>query len=154
VISVNDLDYLPSRARHTGKTGDVNGVRRSSTSSWWTAFHDDHHRKPQGTAGKTKGFGDAGKSFSLPLTQDRMLAFSRILYDKEVLIVYNESATTGDEEYIAVDSRLNAEGSVFRFCYGDTGKVHVLKNEDDSHHFVRLSLKPSQFVILTNQSPS
>ena len=91
-----------------------------------------------------------GKTFKLPVTNDCMLSFSRILYDEEMLIVYNDSLTNDDEEYIAVDRHLNPEGSVFRFCYGDTGKVHVLKNEDGSRHFVKLKLTAAQFVILSN----
>ena len=92
-----------------------------------------------------------GKTFSLPLSHDCMLAFSRILYDEEMLVVYNDSLSSSDEEYIVVDRHLNPEGAVFRFCYGGSGKVHVLKNEDGSRHFVRIMLKPSQFVILTNR---
>lgn len=94
-----------------------------------------------------------GKSFQLPVTHDCMLSFSRILYDEEMLIVYNDSLTNDDEEYIAVDRHLNPEGSVFRFFYGDEGKIHVLKNEDGSRHFVKLNLKPAQFVILSNRDP-
>ena len=92
-----------------------------------------------------------GKTFTLPVYQDSMLAFSRILYE-EMLFVYNDSLIYDDEEYIGVDRTLNPEGSVFRFCYGATGKVHVLKNEDGSHHFVKIKLKPTQFVILTNKT--
>lgn len=91
-----------------------------------------------------------GKNFQLPRHHDCMLAFSRILYDEEMVIVYNDSLTNEDKEYIGVDRHLNPEGSVFRFCYGDKGKVHVLKNEDGSRHFIKLTLKPGQFVILTN----
>jgi glycosidase len=93
-----------------------------------------------------------GKTFTLPLSQDCMLSFSRILYDEEMLIVYNDSVTNSDEEYIVVDRHLNPESSVFRFCYGDSGKVHVLKSEDGSRHFVRVNLRPCQFVILTNRA--
>jgi alpha-amylase len=92
-----------------------------------------------------------GKTFQLPVSNDCMLPFSRILYDEEMLVVYNSSLTNDDEEYIAVDRHLNPEGSVFRYCYGDKGKVHVLKNEDASRHFVKLKLKPAQFVILSNR---
>ncbi|MEO5603846.1 MAG: hypothetical protein ABIR06_23210 [Cyclobacteriaceae bacterium] len=92
-----------------------------------------------------------GKNFQLPGTPDCMLAFSRILYDEEMLIVYNDSLSSDDEEYIGVDRHLNPEGSVFRFCYGGTGKVHVLKNEDGIRHFIKLRLKPGQFVILSNK---
>ncbi|MFD1001083.1 alpha-amylase family glycosyl hydrolase [Ohtaekwangia kribbensis] len=93
-----------------------------------------------------------GKVFRLPLTPDCMLAFSRILYDEEMMIVYNSSLQHDDEEYIEVDSRLNPEGSVFRYSYGGQGKIHVLKNEDGSRHFIKLKLGPTQFVILTNQN--
>jgi len=92
-----------------------------------------------------------GKSFHLPIYHDCMLAFSRILYDEEMLIVYNASLTDEDEEYIGVDRNLNSEGSAFWFSYGASGKIHVLKNEDGSHHFIKLKLKPTQFVILTNK---
>jgi alpha-amylase len=98
-------------------------------------------------------FSQDGKSFHLPVYDDCLLSFSRILYDEEMLIAYNDSTTTEDEEYICVDRHLNPEGSVFRFCYGATGKIHVLKNEDGSRHFIKLKLQPTQFVILTNQSP-
>jgi alpha-amylase len=91
-----------------------------------------------------------GKLFCLPVDFDCMLAFSRILYDQEILIVYNDSTTNEDEEYICVDRHLNPEGSFFRFCYGGTGKIHVLKNEDGDRRFVKLRLKPAQFVVLTN----
>ncbi|HEX6892020.1 MAG TPA: alpha-amylase family glycosyl hydrolase [Chryseolinea sp.] len=94
-----------------------------------------------------------GKTFQLPITHDCLLAFSRILYDEEMLIVYNDSLTSIDEEYIVVDRHLNPEGSVFRYCYGAEGKVHVLKNEDGSRHFMKIALKPGQFVILTNGDP-
>jgi alpha-amylase len=95
-----------------------------------------------------------GKTFQMPVTSDCMLAFSRILYDEEMLIVFNSSTTSDDEEYIEVDRNLNPEGSVFRYCYGGHGKVHVLKNDDASRHFVKLNLKPGQFVVLTNHLQS
>ena len=93
-----------------------------------------------------------GKTFQLPIRHDCMLAFSRILYDEEMVIVYNDSLSNTDVQYICVDRSLNTEGSVFRYCYGDKGKVHVLKNEDGSRHFIILSLKPAQLVILTNSN--
>jgi len=92
-----------------------------------------------------------GKTFHMPLTSDCMLAFSRILYDEEMLIVFNSSTTEDDEEYVDVDRNLNPEGSAFRYSYGGHGKIHVLKNDDASRHFLKLSMKPGQFVVLTNQ---
>jgi glycosidase len=92
-----------------------------------------------------------GRIFKLPVTSDCMLAFSRILYDEEMVIVYNSSLQQDDEEYIAVDNQLNPEGSVFRYRYGGEGKIHVLKNEGGNRHFIKIRLGPTQFVILTNQ---
>lgn len=98
-----------------------------------------------------RDFSSDGKVFQLPVYHDCLLAFSRILYDEEMLIVYNDSLTHEDEEYIGVDTHLNPEGSVFRFCYGADGKIHVLKNEDGTRHFIKIKLNPGQFVILTNK---
>jgi len=98
-----------------------------------------------------RDFSNDGKVFHLPFYDDCLLAFSRILFDEEVLIVYNRSVTKVGEEYIGVDRHLNPEGSIFRFCYGDEGEIHVLKNEDGSRHFLKIKLEPGQFVILTNQ---
>lgn len=96
-------------------------------------------------------FSHDGKAFHLPVTHDCLLAFSRILYDEEMIIAYNDSLAVEDEEYIAVDRYLNPEGAVFRYCYGGHGKVHVLKNEDGTRHFIKLRLSPGQFVILSNR---
>ena len=101
-----------------------------------------------------RDFSNDGKVFHLPIYADCMIAFSRILYDEEILIVYNDSLINVDEEYIGVDRHLNPEGSTFRFSYGDHGKIHVLKNEDGSRHFLKIKLEPGQFVILTNKNIS
>ncbi len=93
-----------------------------------------------------------GHWFQLPVTQDCLLAFSRILYDEEMLVIYNSSPEQEDEEYICIHSHLNPEGEVFRYLYGAKGKIHVLRNEDGSRHFIKVKLRPSQFVILTNQT--
>lgn len=95
-----------------------------------------------------------GRNFSMPVSQDCMLAFSRILYDEEMVIVYNSSLQHDDEEYISIDNHINPEGAVFRYCYGGRGKIHVLRNEDGTRHFIKLRLKPAQFVVLTNQNIS
>jgi glycosidase len=92
-----------------------------------------------------------GSHFRLPFFRDCLLAFSRILYDEELLIAYNDSTTHDDEEYVCVDRHLNPEGSSFRFIYGSRGKIHVLKNEDGTRHFLKLKLRPMQFVILANR---
>ncbi len=92
-----------------------------------------------------------GINFNLPIYEGCLLAFSRVLYDEEIVVAYNSSLTLDDEEYIEVDGNINPEGSVMRFMYGQTGKTHVLKSEDSRRHFVKIKLAPSQFVILTNK---
>jgi glycosidase len=92
-----------------------------------------------------------GKTFHLPAYEKCLLAFSRVLYDQEMIIAYNSSLTEHDEEYILVDSLLNPEGSIFHFIYGQEGKVNVLMNQEGDRHFIKLRLGPAQFVILSNE---
>jgi glycosidase len=98
-------------------------------------------------------FSDDGNDFHLPVVKGCLLAFSRVLYDEEIVVAFNSSTEQEDEEYVAVDPVLNKEGAVFRFIYGNDGDVHVLQNESATQHFIKLKLKPSQFVMLTNIPP-
>ncbi|GLU57345.1 alpha-amylase family glycosyl hydrolase [Dyadobacter frigoris] len=93
---------------------------------------------------------DDGKNFHLPIFKKCLLAFSRVLYDQEIIVAYNSSLTDQDEEYILVDPMLNPEGSKFRFVYGQSGHISVLRNEEGNRHFIKLKLEPAQFVILSN----
>ena len=93
-----------------------------------------------------------GKVFSMPVRNDCMLSFSRILYDEEMIVVYNGSLTSDDEEYVEVDPHINPEGSTFRYVYGNKGKIHVLRDEEGTHHFIKIKLRPGQFVVLSNQN--
>jgi alpha-amylase len=92
-----------------------------------------------------------GKTFNLPIYEGCLLAFSRVLYDEEMVVAYNSSLTLEDEEYIEVDPNINQEGRVLKFIYGQIGKTHVLKSEDGKRHFIKIKLAPTQFVILTNK---
>ena len=93
---------------------------------------------------------DDGQSFHLPVYKKCLLAFSRVLYDQEIVVAYNTSLHDPDEEYVLVDPLLNPEGSKFKFLYGQSGHISVLRNEEGNRHFIKLRLEPSQFVILTN----
>jgi len=95
-----------------------------------------------------------GKYFNLPSTPGSMLAFSRILYDDEMIVVYNSSTTDGGECYVEVDKELNRTGDSFKFCYGGKGKVHVLANEEGTKHFIKITVKPCGFVVLTSNPKS
>ena len=92
-----------------------------------------------------------GENFTLPTFEKCLLAFSRVLYDHEVVIAYNSSLTEEDQEYVRVDPSLNPQGSLFNFIYGQSGSVNVLTNEEGSRHFIKLRLAPAQFVILSNK---
>lgn len=92
-----------------------------------------------------------GEQFQLPLKKGGVISFSRVLFDEEILVVFNCSAENGVEEYIEVDNHINEVGNTFRFIYGQGGTVHILKTQDGIHQFVRLHLRPNQFVLLSNR---
>jgi glycosidase len=93
-----------------------------------------------------------GEHFMLPTFEKCLLAFSRVLYDEEIVVAYNSSQDEYDEEYIRVDPLLNPQGSTLRFIYGQQGSVNVLLNEEGNKHFIKLKLEPGQFVVLTNKT--
>jgi hypothetical protein len=91
-----------------------------------------------------------GRDFGLPQGQPCTLAFSRILGFQEILIAHNTSTTIACEDFIIVDSALHAPGDKLKFIYGGSGDVTVESYPDPQNPslFVKLSLKPMQFVIL------
>lgn len=87
-----------------------------------------------------------GIFFHFPDCKECLLAFSRVLYDEEMLIAYNISATETKEELVTVRSKTKGE---FTFIYGGTGKIKIESSENNLNYFIRLKLVPMQFVILT-----
>ena len=92
-----------------------------------------------------------GKYFHLPECEKCLLAFSRVLFDKEIVVAFNTSTTENKKEYVTVKLQTTSEGNFFKFLYGDTGKIGILENNDRSRQFIELNLKPMQFVILSNR---
>jgi glycosidase len=88
-----------------------------------------------------------GIFFHYPDCPGCLLAFSRVLHDEEILIAYNISTTDAREEFVTVGNKGNGD---FRYLYGNTGKVKVEINTDIDRNYIRLTLQPMQFVILTN----
>jgi glycosidase len=88
-----------------------------------------------------------GFFFHYPDAPGCLLAFSRVLHDEEILIAYNISTTDIREEFVTVGNQ--GFGS-FRYLYGDTGKVKVETNPDIGRNYIKLKLRPMQFIILTN----
>lgn len=91
-----------------------------------------------------------GKYFHLPECEKCLIAFSRVLFDQEIVVVFNSSTVEEKEEYVTVKQQPTEKKYSYRFLFGDTGKVEVLENMDGSRHFVKLKLRPMQFVMLSN----
>jgi hypothetical protein len=87
-----------------------------------------------------------GQHFGFPFGFTYTLAFSRILYPNEILVAYNVENNDRHDSVI-VDATLHADGSSMRFLYGGSGTVRV-QTATDGSRFVKLDLKPHQFVIL------
>ncbi|MGO9119814.1 MAG: alpha-amylase family glycosyl hydrolase [Desulfomonilaceae bacterium] len=87
-----------------------------------------------------------GIHFGFPYGQDYTLAFSRILYGREVLVAYNLS-DQARKDCVIVDSSIHRAGHKMRFLYGrsDTSEV---RSAPDGSLFVQLDLGGRQFVIL------
>jgi len=83
--------------------------------------------------------------FQLPSCSECLLAFSRVLFDDEILVAYNTSVTSEKLEYVQVE---NGRAKSFKFLFGDNGDVQVHSTEDRKTNYVELKVRPLQFVIL------
>jgi alpha-amylase len=88
-----------------------------------------------------------GIDFGLPYGSTYTLAFSRLLYGKEVLIAYNVSGESRDDRVI-VDSTLHPDPSRLTYLHGKSGEVPV-HTAPSGARFVQLDLNPHQLVILS-----
>lgn len=87
-----------------------------------------------------------GTDFGFPFGSSYTLAFSRMLYGREVLVAYNVSDQRRNDGVI-IDSGLHQTGSKMNYIYGKLGKEPVQQTPGGAR-FVRLDLAPRQFVIL------
>ena len=87
-----------------------------------------------------------GEHFGLPYGKEYTLAFSRLVYGKEVLVAYNVSGLQR-QDFIIVDASLHPPGSTMQFLYGGFGSIYVQSNADGTAA-VQLLLNAHQFVIL------
>lgn len=88
-----------------------------------------------------------GVHFGLPAGSDYTLAFSRILYGREVLVAYNVSSSPRSD-FVLVDASLHKPGDLLASLYGAAAPVPVEPPAPDGTLAVRLNLAPHQFVIL------
>ena len=91
-----------------------------------------------------------GIHFHLPECHNCTLAFSRILYNEEVLFVFNSSTHDVKKEYILIDCQLNRDKQWMNPVYGYKSNVEILHSPDPSNPIchIKLYLKPMQLVIL------
>lgn len=87
-----------------------------------------------------------GQHFGFPFGTAYTLAFSRLLYGREVLVAYNVSGQPRND-FVVVDATLHPDGSDMSFLYGGQGSVTV-QTAPDGSGFVPLSLPAYGFVIL------
>lgn len=87
-----------------------------------------------------------GKNFGLPYGNSYTLAFSRMLYHKEVLVAYNVSQKPRSD-CVIVDALHHKPGDKMSFLYGKSGQVEIRENPNGAR-YVQLDLAPMQFCIL------
>jgi alpha-amylase len=94
-----------------------------------------------------------GVDFHFSDGKECLLAFSRILHQGEILVVYNSSPKDTKEEYIAVDTTINKEGSLMDCIYGNKKKIRIKKNTDQEagRLFIKVKLKPMEFLMFKNK---
>lgn len=90
--------------------------------------------------------------FKLPDCDNCTLAFSRILYDEEVLFVFNSSVSDVKQECVLIDAQLNKTRKWMKPVYGTTNNVEIEHSEDPANpvYYIHLYLRPMQLVILKN----
>jgi glycosidase len=101
-------------------------------------------------------FGDRGFGYWGP---GQLVAWSRLLFDREVLMVLNTEGTQAREARVTVDASLHPEGATMRFLYRGDWSPAELNNPPDAQTvtvertpegraIVTLALPPAGFAIL------
>lgn len=89
-----------------------------------------------------------GIRFHFPECKECLLAFSRLLFDDEIVVAYNSSSITTKTEYIQVESNSSKN---YRFLFGGAGKVAIQSTDDKQIDYIQLTMKPLQFVVLERE---
>jgi hypothetical protein len=87
-----------------------------------------------------------GEDFGFPYGDNYTLAFSRIVYGREVLVAYNVSNQERND-FIVIDASYHQAGDSLSFLYGDVGTVPVKRSANGTIS-VQIQLRSHQFVIL------
>lgn len=89
-----------------------------------------------------------GIRFHFPECKECLLAFSRLLFDDEIIIAYNASINKIKTEYIQVESN---GCTSYRFLFGGLGTVPVQSIENEQINYIRLTMLPLQFILLERE---
>ncbi|OUL28565.1 alpha-amylase family glycosyl hydrolase [Nostoc sp. 106C] len=99
-----------------------------------------------------------GRSFSIP-GPGELTAWSRILFDQEVMIALNTSATENRGAEVTIDALLHPSGSKITFLYKSDWSDSELRNPPENHTLtvqlnnsraiIRIDLPPTGMAILT-----
>jgi glycosidase len=76
-----------------------------------------------------------------------IIAWSRILYDQEVLCAFNNDPSNQQEAWITIDAGLHQSGDKLECLYRSDDAQALLKIEDHNGHAVKLTLPPGGFAI-------
>jgi alpha-amylase len=87
-----------------------------------------------------------GIHFGYPFGTSYTLAFSRLLYGREILVAYNVSSSPRTDR-VVVDASIHRRGDTMTFLYGKNGTAQV-DQASDGTCYVQLDLAGHQFVIL------
>jgi alpha-amylase len=88
-----------------------------------------------------------GMSFGFPYGSTYTLAFSRLLYGREVLVAYNVSSNPRSD-CVVVDASLHQKDGKMSYLYPSNKGTTVVEKALDGTMFVRLNLDGHQFAIL------
>jgi hypothetical protein len=89
---------------------------------------------------------DNGFNFGFPYGDTYTLAFSRILYPREVLVAYNV-ADQRRNDCVVVDGSIHQPNDTITCLYGGLPSIKA-EQAADGVLFVRLNLGPRQFAIV------
>lgn len=92
-----------------------------------------------------------GVTFHFPECENCTLAFSRVLFNQEIMIVYNTSSSESKMDFVEVDYRINKGKKCMKPLYGYENCVDIISGRNEiKKRYIRLYLQPNQFVILEN----
>ncbi|MBY0427116.1 MAG: alpha-amylase [Cytophagales bacterium] len=94
---------------------------------------------------------EIGLDFKPPHCSACLLAFSRVLFNDETLIVYNSSASTGKIIKVEIECPLRSGKKEMTYLYGGEGTVPVVKAilKQKEIYYVSISIGPKGFAILS-----